>query len=146
MKREDKLVVYGDKLLSDTRTVLACLRIGEVEYAFKDVNKNNRDQALGLADDKDSDYFSLAHHVPVIEDNGKKIMGSGVQIILMSALKDKRNAIKLDEKGKPIKQKKKKIFKSLYPAKTRDDMNRVLGWFLGKLRPYTQHLFQMVIQ
>ena len=102
MRKVDELTVFGDMFLSDTRTVVACLDIGEVEHAFKNVKPNPHDEALGLNQGEDY-YKSLANAVPVIELNGKKIMGSGYQIILNAALLDKRNATKFNAKGKPIK-------------------------------------------
>ena len=64
-------------------------------------------------------------------------------MVVYSCMKDRRNRQKFNEKGKPIKVKKgTPLAKSLYPEEARPEIERMLNWFLSRLRPYTQHMFK----
>ena len=99
---DDTVIVHGDILNSDTRTVLAILEIGEVKHHFKQMSQNTLDNALGGGDD----LQQLSNHTPVLEDRGAKRLGSGHMIQAYCCFKDQRNMPKRDEKGKLIKPKK----------------------------------------
>lgn len=64
--------------------------------------------------------------------------------MIYSCTKDCRNKPKLNAKGKPIKSKKEPA-KSLYPADARQEIDRMLNWFLTRLRPHSQHMFKTII-
>jgi hypothetical protein len=100
-----RTVVYGDIFNTDTRNVLTILEMTEVPYVFKETQRGKIEQSLG----DDSASFSvdtISKSVPVLEDLGFKRIGSGHEIVEYVCSKDQRNAIKRDEKGKPIKPKK----------------------------------------
>ena len=63
---------------------------------------------MGLGEKVD-DLNYIAQNTPVVEDeHGFKHFGGLQEVLLFCATKDQRNAIKFDEKGKPIKPKMKK--------------------------------------
>ena len=86
-----------------------------------------------------SDISDIANITPIIEDrNSKRVLGSSQEIVVYSCTKDERNRPKLNAKGKPIKLKKgAPVAKSLYPVEAQAEIEKILGWFLSKFRPYT---------
>ena len=142
-----KPIIHGDLFNSDTRSVLAILDIGEVDFVFKASNPVNSIQSAltqTQAYTQGSDLSEIANITPIIEDTGlKKVFGSSQEIVIYSCTKDCRNKPKKDAKGKPIKAKKgTPVAKSLYPADSRAEIDRMMGWFLSKFRPYSQHMFK----
>ena len=141
--------VYGDIASSETRAILAILEAGQVTFSFKASKPvNNFDAVLsknldGLAP-KDDDMSYIAKNTPVVEDAaGYKIMGGLHALMLYCSQKDQRNAQKFDEKGRPIKAKKVKV-DSFCPPEEAGEVNRLLNWYLMKLRPHAQHMFELV--
>ena len=138
--------MHGDILSCDTRSVLSILNMTEVEFEYKE-QKRTKDMMRNLSSSFDSfnvDYISKV--VPVIEENEIKRIGSGQHIIEYVTFKDKRNDPKFDDKGKLIKKPKGwKPVKSLHPQELRLDIDRHLNWFMTKLRPYSNHLFNTMI-
>ena len=144
-------MVHGDVFNGDTRSVLQILEIGEVDFAFREVSSNTIEAALkpvAKSDDALSqDFMSIAHTVPVLEDQGKKNLGSGQQMIMYVCLKDSRNGPKRDPKtGKLIKKKKGPPAKNLYDKDLQVEVNLYLEWFLGKFRPVVQHFTNAVVR
>lgn len=126
--------------------MLAILDIGEVDFVFKATNPTNsiesalsRTQQMDVPSTSSKDISDIANITPIIEDkNSKKVLGSSQEIVIYSCTKDRRNHPKLNAKGKPIKPKKgAPVAKSLYPVEAQFEIDRVLGWFLSKFRPYT---------
>lgn len=88
----------------------------------------------------------IAKVVPVIDEDGKKVIGSGQSIIEYCCFKDRRNDLKFNEKGKPIKRSKGwKPVKSLFPDELRKQIDRQLNWFMAKFRPFSNHLFHTLM-
>lgn len=81
-----------------------------------------------------------------MEEPNAKRLGPGYRIIQHCALKDCRNKPRFDDKGKVIKQKKgTPIAKSLTPDSLSAETERVITWFNTKMRPHSQHLFNVII-
>jgi hypothetical protein len=82
----------------------------------------------------------------VLEHLGKKNLGCAFDILILCALNDQRNKPKVNAKGKLVKPKKgTPPAKSLYPQDYTIEMNRLLQWFNTKMKPYTQHLFTLIL-
>ena len=143
-------MVHGDVFNGDTRSVLQILEIGEVDFCFKEASSNTIEAALkpvAQSDDPLKDFMNIAQTVPVLEDQGKKNLGSGQQMIMYVCLKDSRNGPKRDSKtGKLIKKKKGPPAKNLYDKELQPEVNLYLEWFLGKFRPVVQHFTNAVVK
>ena len=135
---DKKISVNGDAFNTDTRNLLTILDIGEIQYKFQ--SSDEEMSAGGIPE--------MAKHSPVIEDTGRKIMGSQKELLLYASYLDRRNAPKLNAKGKPIKKKKTDpVAKSLVPESLdkQEEMERLFDWFLMKFRPHCQHLFRQIL-
>jgi len=142
-------MVHGDVFNGDTRSVLQILEIGEVDFGFREVSSNTIEAALKpkSGDTLSQDFMNIAHTVPVLEDQGKKNLGSVQQMIMYVCLKDSRNGPKRDPKtGKLIKKKKGPPAKNLYDKDLQAEVNLYLEWFLGKFRPVVQHFTSAVVK
>ena len=150
-----KPIIHGDLFNSDTRNVLSILDIGEVDFVFKATNPmSSIDAALSAAQTMGiqrtqsiQDIGEISTIAPIIEDRGaKKVIGSSQEIVIYACTKDCRNKPKLNAKGKPIKPKKgTKPAISLYAPEARQEIDRMLNWFLTKFRPYSQHMFRQIL-
>lgn len=96
---DEQTVVHGDIFNSETRTVLAILKICEIDYDFKKASLGNQDAIS-------KDFLNISSFTPVIEHKGKKNVGSPSQIYIICAMNDQRNMLKRNAKGKIIKKKK----------------------------------------
>lgn len=65
---EEKTVVHGDIFNSETRTVIAILKICEIYHDFK---KAEMDSQNSLA----QDFSQISCFTPVVESKGKKNVG-----------------------------------------------------------------------
>jgi len=144
-------MVHGDVFNGDTRSVLQILEIGEVDFGFREVSSNTIEAALKPVAKSDGalgqDFMEIAHAVPVLEDQGKKNLGSGQQMIMYVCSKDSRNGPKRDPKtGKLLKKKKGPPAKNLYDKELQAAISDYLEWFLGKFRPVVQHFTNAVVK
>lgn len=136
------VVVHGDLFTSDTRSALQVLHICEVDFQFKAVNSDKSPLASPA-----SGFDSICRFTPVIEHLGRKNVGSAFQILIICAMNDQRNKPKIDSRGKLVKIKKgTPPAKSLYPQDYTIEMNRLVEWFNQKMKPYTQHLFTLILE
>ena len=96
------------------------------------MNPIHKQQDANIPGDLMSQMSSLT---PVIEFEGKNIMGSTADIIINCSLKDQRN------KGKKPVKKGAVIAKSLYPKEYAKEIDLMLTWYLTKFKPHSAHLF-----
>ena len=78
---EEKTVVHGDIFNSETRTVIAILKIGEILHDFKKASMVSND-ALS------QDFSYISSFTPVVESKGKKNVGIPSQIFIICAMND----------------------------------------------------------
>lgn len=90
-----------------------------------------------------------ASNITIVEDMGRKYLGSIEQLMKLGSLHDARNLPKRDEKGKLIKQKKGWTpAKPLMPTtpELQQEVEKLMVWFGSHLRPHTQHIIRLILE
>jgi len=132
---ETTVLVHGDICLTDVRSALAILKIGEIRYEQHPCPKKHEEDFV----------MALAEHSPILEEkpSGKKHVGSSHELLMEICLKDQRNTPKKDAKGKVIPNKGPKV-PNLYPTQFERQIRDILEWYLIKLKPHSLHFFQQI--
>jgi len=138
---ETTVVVHGDIFLTDVRSALSILKIGEIKYH----HQGNEILLKAKAGENVDKVMELAEHSPILEEkpSGKKHIGSSHEILMELCLKDQRNAPKKDAKGKTVANKGPKV-PNLYPTQYEKHIREILEWYLLKLKPHSLHFFKQV--
>ena len=82
---DETITVHGDIFNADTRSVLSILKIGKCKFTHKSNSKNTLDNAVQESI-KSNSLENLVDYTPMIEMNGKKIIGNAFEVIIYCCL------------------------------------------------------------
>lgn len=115
-----KTIVWGDYMSSETRAILAILKLRDIQHGFElvDTFKNEH---------KKESYIkqSYCETIPMVSNNELKFVGGEATLRF-------------------LKNYYPQVGKELYPPEMEQNVDRYLGWFYNKLRPDTQRLIRMI--
>lgn len=117
-----ELVVWGDYINSDTRTILAILEICNEKHTFKslDTLRNKHLQ------DKEFATLNPTFDIPLMNELNFSVISGPMQFVNY------------------LIQTRKKVRETLYPSESKAEIDRNIQHFAGKVRPVTGKIIRML--
>ena len=130
------MTVHGDNLQPDVRSVLAVLKICDIEHTFAALT-----EVKGTSDP----VLALGKTCPIIVlPSGKRCLGATHEVLMEASQKDQRMQPKKNDKGVKVAYKGANIPK-LYDVKMEKPVRILMEWYTSKLKPHSQNLYQTVM-